>query len=247
MFDLISGGSRNPSLSRTMTPQLVSVAGHGVVTLLVLVLPLLYAADQLPKVPTMMAFLADVAPPPPPPAPPPAPAKVAAAKSQPVQPTGAFAAPIEAPSEIRPEPDGFVDTEGIEGGVEGGIAGGVLGGIAGGLVTLPPPPPPPLPPLQPKGPVRIGGNIHAPALITRVEPMYSQLAIRGNVGGVVILEATVRADGTVGDVQVLRSVKLLDQAAIDAVKQWRYSPLVLNGVPTPFVLSVTLTFSLRAA
>jgi protein TonB len=62
------------------------------------------------------------------------------------------------------------------------------------------------------------------------------------VGGMVILEAVVDADGTVESVKVLRSVKFLDNAAIEAVKQWKYSPLILNGVPTPFVLTVTLTF-----
>jgi protein TonB len=248
MFDLISGGPRRPFHDRTITPQLVSVAGHGLVMLLVLVLPWLYITDQLPEVPTMMAFVADVAPPPPPPPPPPpAPAtKAAAAKPRPVRTAGAFAAPVEAPSDIRPEPAGLVDTEGVEGGVEGGIVGGVLGGIVGGLVAAPsPPPPPPAPPPQLTGPVRIGGNILAPALIKRVEPTYPDLAILSKVRGIVILEATVGADGIVEQVRVLRSVKLLDKAAIDAVKQWRYSPLVLNGVPTPFVLTVTLSFSLK--
>ena len=65
------------------------------------------------------------------------------------------------------------------------------------------------------------------------------------VGGLVILEAVVGADGSVESVKVLRSVPFLDQAAMDAVKQWQYSPLVLNGVPTPFVLSVTLNFRFR--
>jgi protein TonB len=65
------------------------------------------------------------------------------------------------------------------------------------------------------------------------------------VTGTVILEAVVATDGSVESVKVLRSVKFLDVAAVDAVKQWRYSPLVLNGVATPFVLTVTLTFSIK--
>jgi protein TonB len=93
--------------------------------------------------------------------------------------------------------------------------------------------------------VRIGGNIEAPALIKRVEPVYPDIAMVANVTGIVILEATVSADGIVEAVKVLRSVKFLDQAAVDAVKQWRYSPLMLNGVRTPFVLSVTLSFSIK--
>ena len=61
----------------------------------------------------------------------------------------------------------------------------------------------------------------------------------------VILEAIVDGSGSVQSVRVLRSVKLLDGAAIDAVKQWRYEPLSLNGVPTPFILTVTLTFAVK--
>jgi protein TonB len=90
--------------------------------------------------------------------------------------------------------------------------------------------------------VRIGGAIKAPGLVKRVDPVYPDIALMAKVNGTVILEAIVGADGSVESVRVLRSVKFLDQAAIEAVKQWRYSPLVLNGVPTPFVLSVTLSF-----
>ena len=82
-------------------------------------------------------------------------------------------------------------------------------------------------------------------LVKRVEPTYPEIALVAKVTGLVILEASVAADGSVESVRVLRSVKFLDEAAIDAVKQWRYAPLVLNGIPTPFVLSVTLNFSVK--
>jgi len=131
------------------------------------------------------------------------------------------------------------------GGVEGGVIGGVQGGIVGGLVAAAPPPPPPPPPPTSKQPVRIGGNIQAPSLIKRVEPTYPEIALVAKVTGLVILEASIGTDGTVESVRVLRSVKFLDEAAVDAVKQWRYQPLVLNGVATPFVLSVTLNFSVK--
>jgi protein TonB len=245
MFDLISGGPRHPFHDRTMTPQIVSVTGH-VVFLIAIVLPLLYATGQLPEVKTMTAFVADVAPPPPPPPPPPAARQAEAARPQPVQTSGTFAAPLDAPSEIRPEPAGLTASEGVEGGVEGGIAGGVVGGIVGGLVAAPPPPPPPpAPPAVVKGPVRIGGDVQAPALVKRVEPAYPDVAVAAKITGIVILEATVAVDGSVEQVRVLRSVKFLDQAAIEAVKQWKYSPLMLNGIPTPFVLTVTLSFSMK--
>ena len=90
--------------------------------------------------------------------------------------------------------------------------------------------------------MRIGGNLSAPALVKRVEPIYPDVALMAKVGGMVILEAVVGADGSVESVKMLRSVKFLDNAALEAVKQWKYSPLILNGVPTPFVLTVTLNF-----
>ena len=246
MFDLISGGPRHPFHDPTPAPVVVSIVGHAVALTLVVVLPLMYTTDRLPLVPTMMAFVA--APPaPPPPPPPPAPARPAGKPTAPTRPqapvtTGAFVAPLEAPAEILPEPPGAFDYGG-EGGVEGGIEGGVAGGIVGGLVAaLPPPPPPPPPVPKPTLPVRIGGNISAPALVKRVEPTYPDVALMAKVSGMVILEAVVGADGSVESVKILRSIKFLDHAAIEAVKQWKYSPLILNGIPTPFVLTVTLNF-----
>jgi protein TonB len=144
--------------------------------------------------------------------------------------------------EILPEPADFEIYDGE--GVEGGLAGGVAGGIVGGLIAappLPPPPPPPLPP-APKEPVRIGGAIQSPALVKRVEPIYPDIAVMAKVGGTVILEAIVNDRGKVESVRVLRSVRFLDQSAIEAVRQWEYSPLVLNGIPTRFILTVTLRF-----
>jgi len=135
----------------------------------------------------------------------------------------------------------FDDEGGVPGGVEGGIPGGVLGGVLGGMVSEAPPPPPP-PPATPK---RVGGDIQAPALVRRVEPEYPPVAVAGKITGTVILEATVDEAGAVTDVKVLRSILLLDQAAVKAVKQWRYQPLVLNGQAVPFILVVTLTFNLR--
>jgi protein TonB len=93
--------------------------------------------------------------------------------------------------------------------------------------------------------VRIGGKIQAPTLIRRVEPVYPDIAVLAHVTGVVILEATVNERGEVVNVVVLRSIKMLDQAAINAVKQWRYSPVLLNGTPRSFVLTVTLSFSIK--
>jgi protein TonB len=93
-------------------------------------------------------------------------------------------------------------------------------------------------------PVRVGGEVKAPALVERVAPEYPPLALRAQVHGVVIREAVVDREGRVEDLRVLRSIPLLDRAAIDAVRQWRYSPLLLNGKPERFVLTVTVSFSL---
>ena len=120
-----------------------------------------------------------------------------------------------------------------------------MGGVVGGIVSPAPPPPPPPPPVA-RGPVRIGGQITSPALLHRVEPVYPDIAATAHLTGIVILEATVDAEGCVQTVKVLRSRHpLLDRASEEALMQWRYSPLILNGLPTPFVLTVTFSFSVR--
>jgi protein TonB len=214
---------------------------------LVALLPILFVTERLPEVPTMMAFVA-VPPAPPPPPPPPAP--VAKPKPEPRTPAPSqteFVAPVEPPAEISQLPDDEGLPSGIPGGVEGGISGGVVGGVVGGMPEPPPPPPPPPPPAPaPRAPVRIGGQITPPQLIKRVEPEYPALAVKAHIQGVVILEATVGEDGDVQDVRVLRSVNpLIDREAERALRQWRYSPVVLNGTRVPFVLTVTLSFSLE--
>ena len=117
---------------------------------------------------------------------------------------------------------------------------GIVGGIPGGVVMEAPPPPPP-----PPAPVRVGGNIQAPKKISDQNPTYPSIAQSARVQGIVILEATIGPDGRVQDVRVLRSIPLLDAAAIDAVKQWVYTPTLLNGVPVPVIMTVTVNFTLR--
>ena len=93
-------------------------------------------------------------------------------------------------------------------------------------------------------PVRVGGSITAPTQISKVQPEYPLIAQSARVSGVVILEALIGVDGRVSDAKVLRSIPLLDQAALDAVRQWAYTPTLLNGVPVPVVMTVTVTFAL---
>ena len=94
------------------------------------------------------------------------------------------------------------------------------------------------------GPVRVGGSVRAPTQISKVNPVYPAEAMAAGVSGVVILEAVIGADGRVNDAKVLRSIPQLDEAAVNAVRQWVYTPTLLNGVPVPVIMTVTVTFSL---
>jgi protein TonB len=92
-------------------------------------------------------------------------------------------------------------------------------------------------------PLRIGGKIHAPKKIKDVKPVYPAIAQSARVAGVVTIEATIGPDGKVIDARVVRSIPLLDQAALDAVRQWEYTPTLLNGVPVPVLVTVTINFT----
>ena len=91
--------------------------------------------------------------------------------------------------------------------------------------------------------VRPGGRIMAPKKIKDVQPVYPAIAQSARVSGVVTIEATIGSDGKVIDAKVVRSIPLLDQAALDAVRQWQYTPTLLNGVPVPVLVTVTINFT----
>jgi protein TonB len=90
----------------------------------------------------------------------------------------------------------------------------------------------------------VGGSIHVPQKVRHVGPVYPPIAQSARVQGVVILETIIGPDGRVADVRVLRSIPLLDQAAIDAVRQWEFEPVLLNGSPVPVILTTTVQFTL---
>src|SRR5205085_9759730 len=119
---------------------------------------------------------------------------------------------------------------------------GVTGGIVGGLVEAPPPPPPP-PPAP--APVRVGGNIKQPTTAKDVKPVYPAIAQSARVQGVVIIEATIGPNGAVQEAKGPRPMPLLDAAALDAVRQWQFTPTLLNGVPVPVIMTVTVNFTLQ--
>ena len=144
---------------------------------------------------------------------------------------------------------------------------------AGGAFVDPPPPPPPPPPStvaeRPSSaapmapprptppaatsapslpaeapPVRVGGAIAEPRKRRHVNPVYPKEAIQARLQGVVILECTIDRDGRVAEVRVLRGVPLLNEPAIEAVRQWEYEPTQLNGVAVPVLMTVTVNFKL---
>jgi TonB family protein len=90
------------------------------------------------------------------------------------------------------------------------------------------------------GAVRVGGAVRSPRKIRDMAPIYPDQARQANVGGTVILEVTIGIDGSVSDARVLRSIPLLDAAAVAAVRQWQYEPTLLNGAAVPVMMTVTV-------
>jgi protein TonB len=140
------------------------------------------------------------------------------------------AAPIEAPEGLKPEPSPRLDR----------FADGLVPSQPILLNTTIIPAEPPRP-----GPVRVGGDIRRPEKIKHVDPLYPVIAKAARVSGMVIVEATIAADGSVRGAWVIRSVPMLDQAALDAVTQWRYTPTLLNDQPVEVVMSVNVTFAIQ--
>jgi periplasmic protein TonB len=215
----------------------VSLAAHGIVVVLLLVVPILTYQEAPDPTSVVRAFFVEPAAPPPPPPPPPPPAArpTVVRPQQVVTPSdpSKFVAPIDIPDEIQPDESFDLGVEGgVAGGVEGGVAGGVVGGVVGGLGEAPPP-------MQA---VRVGGQIKEPKKLKHVAPVYPPIARQARVQGVVVLECTISPQGRVTDVRIVRGIPLLDAAAIEAVKQWVYTPTLLNGVPVPVIMTVTVNF-----
>lgn len=212
----------------------LAILVHAAVLAAVAIVPL-FATDTLPPPPGDLAYRVQLEAPEPPAAPPAAPRQAAAR----VLTANQDAAPVAAPAGIAPD-SGLVREPDAR--TEAGVPGGLPGRIEGTGLWATPEVPPPAP--QPAVPVRITSTIERPAKIRNVTPVYPELALRAHVEGTVVLEATISAEGQVTDVRVLRSVPLLDRAAVDAVRQWMYTPTRINGVAMPVVMSVTVTFTL---
>lgn len=96
----------------------------------------------------------------------------------------------------------------------------------------------------PSSPARVGGDVRPPRKLRHVPPVYPPAARQARIEGEVLLEALIDTEGNVTNLVVVHSVPLLDPAAMEAVRQWRYEPTRLNGVAVPIVLSVTVSFRL---
>jgi protein TonB len=239
-----------------------SVLFHGLLILMVLTIPLLLP-QSISERELLVTLISPIGPPP---APPPPPVEMPfATVPQVTKPEVRPATPdvLVMPTAIPKEIANFVEEPiapppGVIGGVPGGAPGGIVGGVLGGVLSsnlnanlvpvVPPPPPAPVPPPAPSKitlplePIRVGGNVQEPRPIKMVAPIYPPLASRARVSGVVVLEATLTAQGTVEEIHVVSGHPLLVEAAIACVKQWQYEPTLLNGVPVPVILTAKVHF-----
>ncbi len=204
---------------------------------ILLLIPLIYT-EALPK--AMLATLLVAPPPPPPPPPPPAQVQIIR-KPVHLMDAGKLVAPKVIPKDIKIiKEEAEPDMGGMSGGVVGGVAGGSMGGTIGGVVGSVAPPPP-----KQQSRIRVGGNVTAARVLNRVNPVYPPLARQTRISGTVRLHAIIAKDGTVQQLEVMSGHPLLVQAALDAVRQWRYQPTLLNGEPVEVDTTVDVIFSLN--
>jgi protein TonB len=245
MFDdLIECSPTGKKKTKTGVTVFISTIFQVLLLGVMILIPLIYT-EALPK--QMLTTFLVAPPPPPPPPPPPAPIQKVVRPMAKLMQSGKLQAPTAIPKQVtmikeeEPPPESAVGVVGgVPGGVPGGQASGVLGGIIGGVVgsNLPPPPKP----TQTR--VRLGGNVQAAKLVNMVRPVYPPLARQARISGTVRLHAIIAKDGTVVQLEVISGHPLLVQAALDAVRQWRYQPTLLNGEPVEVDTTVDVIFTL---
>jgi protein TonB len=213
----------------------------GIIGVMVLI-PLIFT-EALPK--GQMMFLL-VAPPPPPPPPPPAAAMVQHVRV--VQTdivNGELRTPTKIPQKIKmiqeDEAPPAMASAGVVGGVPGGIPGGQMGGVIGGIISSTPVA---VPKVATPQRVRVSSGVSSGLLIRRVNPTYPPLARQARIQGVVILQAQISKDGSIENLQLISGHPMLAPAAIEAVKQWKYKPYLLNGEPVEVDTQVQVNFTL---
>jgi len=241
MFEemLVSGAKERTNKPWTVV---VSMILQVLFLLILILIPLIYT-EALPKAMLSSILLA----PPPPPPPPPPPAAVQVVKIKPMvrlMDAGKLVAPKAIPKDINiikeEELPPDAGMQGIAGGVPGGVAGGSMGGVLGGVIGVKAPPPPKVTPKR----VMVGGNVQAARLVNKVQPLYPPLARQTRISGTVKLHAIIGKDGSVQQLVMVSGHPLLVQAALDAVKQWRYQPTLLNGEPVEVDTEIDVIFSL---
>jgi|SRR6267143_4979165 protein TonB len=240
MFEdsLIESGNKlkTKRLGTTILSFLLQV---GLICILILI-PLIYT-DALPKG-NLMTFL--VAPPPPPPPPPPPAAAVKVVKIQSEVINGQLRTPTKIPSKVQmiKEEEAPPDMgAGVPGGVPGGIPGGSTGGVMGGILSSANAA---IPKVATPQRVRVSTGVATGLLIKKVTPNYPQLAKQARIQGTVVLQAEISKDGTIQNLQLISGHPMLAPAAIEAVRQWRYKPYLLNGEPVAVETTVQVNFSL---
>jgi len=244
MFEdsLIESGGRLKS-NRASTTTISFIFQMILIGILVL-LPLLFT-DALPKT-QLMTFLV-APPPPPPPPPPPAAAPVHVVKQ--VQTdiiNGQLRTPTKIPEKVQmikedEAPPPVMSASGVVGGVPGGIPGGQMGGVIGGIISSTPVA---VPKVATPQRVRVSQGVTQGLLIRKVQPAYPPLARQARIQGQVLLQAEISRDGSIENLRLISGHPMLAPAAIEAVKQWRYKPYILNGEPVEVETQITVNFTL---
>lgn len=214
-----------------------SIFTHAAIVAILVIIPLV--STDIVDLPTPDLIVVASAPPPPLPPEPVAPPPVSQTPNV-TAPSNPVVAPTTAPENIADEVPVPQLPPGVRFG-EGPLSQstGTPGAITS-AVSLPDPPPPAM-----TKPVRVGTGVMYPKKIRDVRPTYPRIAIDARVQGIVTIEAIIGVDGHVKDAKVLRSIPLLDRAALEAVNQWRFSPTQLNGVPVPVIITITVDFKLN--
>lgn len=235
--ELIESTSKKTKTNTGWSLILSAIVEIAVLAVLVLI-PLMYT-QALPK--AMLATLL-IAPPPPPPPPPPVPKTVVKPVARLIQ-SGKLIQPRAIPKEVTVFKEAELPPDPITSNTnQAGVFGGIPGqGLMAGGPAVPPPP-------KPTAPARIkqGGAVTAASIITQTKPTYPPLARQARIQGVVVLHAIIDKEGKVSQLEVISGHPLLVQSALDAVKQWRYKPTLLNGDPVEVDTTIQVTFTMGA-
>jgi len=243
MFEdsLIESGGRLKT-SRGWTSIVSFIIQIGIIGVMILI-PLIFT-EALPRT-QLMTFL--VAPPPPPPPPPPAAAPVKIVKViQTDIVNGQLRTPTKIPQKVQmikedEAPPPVMASTGVVGGVPGGVPGGSMGGVIGSVLSSTPVA---VPKIATPQRVRVSSGVQSGLLIRKVNPAYPPLARQARIQGVVILQAQISKDGNIENLQLISGHPMLAPAAIEAVKQWKYKPYLLNGEPVEVETQVQVNFTL---